>query len=305
MTKTILWCGAILAVLVSPAAAQFQDPTTGEEGRFLTGEVRTDLFASVDPRPWPQEGTSSGEAAQHKSPWVAAGLSLVLPGSGEFYAGSYWKSALFLAIEVGAWTLAAYYDRQGDAQTASFEQYADAHWSVAQYADYSVSNLIAPDRRSYYETNLYLPPESQGVQPWEKINWDVLNAMEREIAGYYSHLLPPHGDQQYFEMIGKYPQFNQGWDDANLQLPPDYETMKANLTPHFLAYGDQRAAANDQYAKATTFVTVAVINHVVSAIDAAFTATSANRAHARARIHTVPGPYGVVPVAAIGVEWPI
>jgi hypothetical protein len=106
-------------------------------------------------------------------------------------------------------------------------------------------------------------------------------------------------------MIGKYPQFNQGWDDANLQLPPDYETMKANLTPQFLAYGDERAAANDQYAKATTFVTVAIINHVVSAVDAAFTAASVNRAHARARIHSVPGPYGLVPVAAIGVEWPI
>jgi hypothetical protein len=28
-----------------------------------------------------------------------------------------------------------------------------------------------------------------------------------------SHRLPPHGDQQYYEMIGKYHQYSPGWND--------------------------------------------------------------------------------------------
>ncbi len=127
--------------------------------------------------------------------------------------------------------------------------------------------------------------------------------MEREIGGFYSHTLPPYGEQQYFELIGKYPQFNQGWDDANLSLPADYFVIKANLTPRYLYYSEERGLANDYYRSATTFVTVAIVNHVVSAIDAAWSTSSYNRAVAEGTVHAVPGPEGITYVPAIGVRW--
>ena len=302
MKRLATLCVVVLGWTV-PAVAQFPDSAAGTFARPMTGEIRTDLFAAADPLPRFEDGSTAGEGngGSRKSPWIAAGLSLVVPGAGEFYAGSYWKSALFLAVEVGAWAMAAHYDRKGDDATAAFEQFADAHWSVVRYAEYSINNLIVSDRRGEYLSTLYIPGTDQRV-PWERLNWDVLNAMEREIAGYYSHTIPRHGDQQYFEMIGKYPQFNQGWDDADPNSPSDYEFIKAHLTSHFLAYRDQRGAANGEYDRATTFVTVAIVNHVLSAIDAAWTAGSANRVHARAKVQSIPGPRGMIPVAAVSVE---
>jgi len=49
------------------------------------------------------------------------------------------------------------------------------------------------------------------------------------------------------------------------------------LTPNFLWYAGQRGLANRYYEKATTFVTIALVNHIVSAFDAAFSAASWNK----------------------------
>ncbi len=291
----------VLALSALQTGAQVRQLPQAKGESPLTGNARIDLFRQSSDR----AGTfvqDQGTGLPRKSPWLAAGMSLVVPGAGEFYAESYWKSALFLAVEVGAWVLAYQYDRKGDRQTDFFQNFANQHWSVVQYAQYTIDNLVDPSKRPYYEQNVFLPGTG-GLPPWQRVNWDVLNAMEREIGGFYSHTLPPYGEQQYFELIGKYPQFNQGWDDANLTLPPDYFVIKANLTPRYLYYSEERGKANDYYRNATTFVTVALINHVVSAIDAAWSTSSYNRAVAEGTVHSVPGPYGMAYVPAIGVRY--
>jgi hypothetical protein len=93
-------------------------------------------------------------------------------------------------------------------------------------------------------------------RPWTQVNWAELNRMERDIAGYYSHTLPPYGEQQYYELIGKYPQFNQGWNDA----PPSFNYGDA-LTPNFVYYSGERGKANSLYASASRWVTVVIISH--------------------------------------------
>ncbi len=45
--------------------------------------------------------------------------------------------------------------------------------------------------------------------------WSKLNQLETAIGSWYSHQLAPFNDQQYYEMIGKYQQFNPGWNDFN------------------------------------------------------------------------------------------
>jgi len=56
------------------------------------------------------------------------------------------------------------------------------------------------------------------------VNLGELNRLEGDLGGYYSHQLPPHGEQ-YYEEIGKYPQFNVGWDDfGNENTPFTYGT---------------------------------------------------------------------------------
>ena len=60
--------------------------------------------------------TAQAQQPSAKSPWLAGGLSIVLPGAGEFYAESYWKSAAFFVAEVVLWTVAYSYDKKGDRQ---------------------------------------------------------------------------------------------------------------------------------------------------------------------------------------------
>jgi hypothetical protein len=267
---------------------------------FLTGNVRVDLFGIQDMHdglPQLAKGVGSVDLP-HRSPWLAAGMSLVVPGSGELYAGSVWKAAAFFVVDVGLWVMAYHYDHEGDRQTDFFQNYADQHWSVVQYGQYTETNLH-PANGPY----LWLIPNSAGMRPWQRVNWAELNRMESDIGGYYSHNLPPYGQQQYYELIGKYPQFNQGWDDANLLLPPDYETIKANLTERYLYYAGERGQANVFYDRATTFVTIAIVNHILSAVDAAWTAhLFNNNVHVEMGSQLVPADAGYVQVPVLKVR---
>ena len=73
----------------------------------------------------------------------------------------------------------------------------DENWSVVDYAEYLNSRGAAVE----------INPD-QLLPPWERIvSWSQLNAAEEEYAELGSHKLPPHGEQQYYELIGKYHQY--------------------------------------------------------------------------------------------------
>ena len=275
MSRSLMMACVSLVFLLSPLRAQeitslvlLPPPTAGE--LRTSGDARIDLLGMPDlngPSPAQQVSSAVDEAARRKSPWLAAGMSILVPGAGEFYAGDYWKSAAFFAVDVALWIFAYNYDKKGDRQTDFFQNFANQNWSVVKYAQYAQDNLTPPN--GPYN---WLIPNTEGRPPWDRVNWSELNRMEQDIGGYYSHVLPPYGQQQYYELIGKYPQFNQGWDDSG----PTFNYGDP-LTPHFLWYADQRGQANRYYEKATTFVTIALVNHVVSAFDAAFSAASWNK----------------------------
>lgn len=288
----IVW---VAGVLVSSAAAGDRPETQ----RVLTGNLRVDLFGMDALAEGPRVVSDAVDMAlptPYKSPWLAAGLSLLVPGSGEFYAESYWKAALFLAIDVAAITIALSNDRKGNDQTAFYRSYADGHWSVVKYAEYA--QTLAPTGRTY----AWRVPGTEGMDPWDRpwtqVNWSELNRMERDIAGYYSHTLPPYGEQQYFELIGKYPQFNQGWDDA-----PAAFTYGDPLTAHFLWYANERGRANTYYENATRWVTIAVVNHILSAVDAAWSASIYNKAQASVSSRVVPTPSGYTMMSMLKLSY--
>ncbi|MDP2303618.1 MAG: hypothetical protein Q8N03_14465 [Ignavibacteria bacterium] len=192
-----------------------------------------------------------------KNPMIAGLLSLVLPGAGEFYTGEYLKAAIFLGLEVAIVTTALTYDKKGDDQTEVFEGFADQNWSVVKYAEWLIRHESA---------SIPINP-NQSLPPWERVNWDSLNAYEKK----FSHKLPKHGDQQYYELIGKYPQYSPGWNafDPN---EPDYHVLPSI----FLEYSKMRGEANDHYAVASTAVKIMYINHFLSLIDAVWSAISFN-----------------------------
>jgi hypothetical protein len=193
-----------------------------------------------------------------KSPMLAGLFSLLIPGAGELYAGEYLKAAIFLAVEAAVITTAIVYDRKGDNKTNEFENYADREWNVVKYAEWL---------NEYRDGNIAILNDP-GLQPWERVNWDELNAAERS----FSHKLPRHGDQQYYELIGKYPQYSPGWREFD-PADSDYH----NVPPQFLYYSGMRGKANDYYNVASKAVIGIYLNHFLSILDAVWSTAQYNK----------------------------
>ncbi len=260
----------------------------------LTGNVRVDFFGQTEVVNRPKLGDDSREGVMrsHKSPWLAGVLSLAVPGTGEFYAESYWRAAAFFAIEVAAWSVAYSNDRKGDRKTESFQGFANQHWSVRQYAEWSLANatIINPT----VDPSQYNVLEASGG-----VNWAELNRLERAIGNWYSHTLPPFGDQQYYELIGKYPQYNQGWDDTTSST----FTFGDPVTQNFKFYAGERGKANDFYNTASTFVVIAIVNHILSAVDAAWSSSSFNNVQAEASMQRLPVGGGSVYAPVVKISY--
>lgn len=279
----------VVAVTVVGQTAMTQSDV---EIKPLTGNLRLDLLTNVRLE-FQDSIPPAVPSPQRKSPLRAAAYSAVIPGAGEFYAESYWRSMAFFGAEVALWIVYATYDSKGDRQTAQFEQYADQYWSVVKYAQWIEDNydqLAEPGSPP-------CPPiiiRSTG-EPWERVDWAALNACEeiigRRASTGFSHRLPVRPDQQYYELIGKYQQYNPGWEDF-IGVPPDHLT---SITMRFREYRDMRGRANDFYNVARTAGFVLVANHLLSALDAAWSAAQFNNS-LRIEVHLEPRarPFGFV-----------
>ncbi len=290
----------LLAGIANVAVCGEKFSMLGNEPRShiqLTGNPHVDLVGIADFKSAPpQVDEDQDNEVSHRSPWLAAGLSLVLPGAGQIYTESYWEAAASVAVEVAAWVVASKYDKKGDRQTTFFEQYADNYWSVVNYAQWTLDNAssINPSVHPADYPNLF-------TSGGRGVNWNELNRLERDIGGWYTHTLPVYGEQQYYELIGKYPQFNQGWEGAT---PEKGESLPDGpRAPRDLYYEVERARADDYYGVAGTFVNVAIINHVLSAIDAAWSASRYNKFNARVGLQNVPTRIGYASVPVVKLSY--
>ncbi len=233
----------------------------------LSGLLKIDSKISFD-NSLQQELKNANYSLNKKSPLLGAVLSFALPGLGQIYSKSYIKSAIFVAVEAAAITVGLIYDKKGDDQTDFFQKFANEHWDVKRYALWTITN--AAKINSEVNPNNYRIFNSDG-----SVNWKELNRLESDIGGYYSHHLAPFGDQQYYEMIGKYPQFNVGWDDFGDEHTPF--SYGDPLTPNFYYYSHERGKANDFYNIAYKAVLIIITNHIISAVDAAWSTSRYNR----------------------------
>jgi hypothetical protein len=197
---------------------------------------------------------------REKSPYLAALMSGIIPGSGEFYGKSYIKSAIFFGVEVGLWTLFGIYQKKGNDQTNVYQDYANANWNINKYAAWLKNQGF---------------PGSSGINPnepdFETLRLQV-NVCEEQ---NFSHTLPPWGEQQYYEVIGKYQSFIGGWSTAGSDITKNnFETYKLDQVTYYM---DNRQQANDYFNVAYRSADVIVINHLLSAADAAWTVTMFNK----------------------------
>jgi hypothetical protein len=246
-----------------------------------------------------QDGLSQTERPE-KSPWLAGLLSAAVPGAGEFYSGSYIKAGVFFGVEVATWIISSTYNRKGDRQTVFYKAYANEHYSPIRYAQwlYKYVDQINPtiNRDQYHLFNEQYDPNAG--PPFSYLNWPQLNAMEYQIGDGFTHRLPVYGEQQYYELIGKYKQFSKGWDDEPDEL--DHTTPEAE----YYFYAHEFNLADKYYNIASSFVAVTVANHILSALDAAWSASRYNKAlHAEVSLRMQPSPIGFVPTAQATLQY--
>ncbi len=235
-----------------------------ETNKELTGVLYIDSKISLADYNVPESPVFNPSSSKEKSPIVAGLLSLVLPGAGEFYTGEYVKAAIFFTLEAVLVTTGLIYDKKGDDKTVEYKNYADDyrnpnhHWSVIKYAHWIIQNELGGQDPGIILSN------DPTLPPWQQVNWQLLNSNEKG-----SHKLPPHGDQQYYEMIGKYHQYSPGWNDFSGGTVSD-------LSANFLFYSGLRGQANDYYNVASGAVIGIYINHFLSALDGVWSAVQFN-----------------------------
>ena len=261
----------------------------------LTGSIRNDLLATVGPIALQDSAWNLREdQAVRKSPIQAALYSAVLPGVGELYAESYWKAGGFFLAEAALWGWYAVNDSKGNDQTALFQQFADEHWSVVSYVEW-IDRYVAELNPDAGGTGGIITGDSG--PPWDRVDWAKLNELEERIGrksgNGFTHRLPKRPEQQYYELIGKYPQYAGGWDDGTDKTPSDITS--SNVSARFLEYAAMRGKANDFFNVASTMSSLIVINHVLSALDAAWSASRYN-SKLQLESHLVPTlrPYGLI-----------
>lgn len=199
-------------------------------------------------------------------------FSAVIPGTGELYNRSYFTALAFLGVEVGAWVLHAKYQDRGNELTDEFEQYANVHWSEERYwaslaQDCAERGGSCGDLKSYERDN-------------------------------FSHFLPETKNQTYYENIGKYDQFNAGWDDSKSGVARQRDSENRE------AYTFMRLDANKQFKNATRATTVVLFNHVLSAFHAAYTTHRYNQS-VKASVGMKMENYNeeIVPTLSMNVTW--
>lgn len=213
----------------------------------------------------------------HKNGGKALLLSAILPGAGQAYSGSWLKAAGFLAVEATGWYLYSSYSAKGDDIEKEYLAFAQAHWSEEQYwlAIASMSGLT--------------PGNIDALREWEHSN--------------FSHGLHVDKDQQYWEMIGKYNQFNYGWDDVYIDTPRPVDKLaylnEQEVSERRLHYVGRRDDSNTALRHATISASLVMINHLCSALDATWTVARQNRTAAEARLYFEPRRLGPTPYTAL------
>ncbi len=220
-----------------------------------------------------------------KSGIKAALMSAAIPGLGEVYAKSYWRAALFFAIDVALVSSSFMYDNKGEDEDVRMKAFGDANWSEQKYWSKVYDKAVIG---SYWvgdpldKKDSYIISDEDYDDPAIR---NQLRNLEQQVG--YTHTLPSTKTQQYYEMIYKYlHQFGVGWDDITLLTNGDedaawifYDAHEklGTLSPNIKEYRSMRNRSNDYYQTATTMLNLMLLNHVLSAFDAAIAVKQFNK----------------------------
>ena len=268
-----------LLLFLAPAFAQEASLTDSGDPLVNRLQVAQLVDAALDEA---QDSYNSPTLGGQKSVKKAVFFSALVPGSGQLYSGSYIKAAAFMAVEALAWGMQINYRGKGDDKDAEFKAFAEKNWSEQRYWSsvyYQLNGLPEEDRPSGmpdYSGDIFADNQGRPViTNWQEAEMVLKQWDNTTYLAGFTHHLPETKTQQYYEMIGKYPeQFGNAWDDADFDTY--YSGYVDRITDLNRTYADMRSEANDFYKTASYGAMLVLVNHVLSAIDAGFTARRFN-----------------------------
>ncbi|HLP42401.1 MAG TPA: DUF5683 domain-containing protein [Fibrobacteria bacterium] len=248
---------------------------------------------------------------RYRSPKKALFMSLVVPGLGQAYVGQHWsnyvRGAAYFLTDVGlALGWQHYVGTKQDRQISRYRAFADSNWRMSKYEDtigiQASTNYV---REKFEDRNTHRTLYCQAVQErnttvgnqlqpacidpgadGSKYNAFVNNYRDHEwpvdsISTFRSNMPNP---QSFYELIGKEAEFVSGWKDAEgikwdtayYMLDGDEQRVAATSEMQ-QQYVGMRARANDYARMQAWFLGGMVINHIVSAFDAALAAHVHNK----------------------------
>ncbi|SOE54504.1 hypothetical protein SAMN05720781_0769 [Fibrobacter sp. UWT3] len=249
---------------------------------------------------------------RYKSPRKALFMSLVVPGSGQLYVGgstfTYVRGGAYLALEAALWGSWAYFSvyKYND-QVKKYKKFAREHYSIGRYEAGMrelVGQLSDETEESRFETRymnsresfceaIYGNASSAGCYTANRLFYNDKSHYDRFSVGNPTSL------ENEIESVGSfydgsavYQQIADrayvlGWDDVeepavamNLELEDDEPSdgiVPLAKSSNMDEYRSMRSKANDYADLQVWFFGGLILNHIVSAIDAAFTANAHNK----------------------------
>ena len=256
----------VVAVLTAGGVRAEELPSIlSEEGQaFLVGLRAVEGDADPEPVPYPE--TRKGKSSKR-----AFLLSALVPGLGEWYAESKKRGLAFFGAEAALVGLWAAWKGKGNDLEEEFRAVADEHWDPLNYLAWRGSAIS--DNSSITHA---LPCSSEVVEVYIPARNEWMQ--QQQTSGLGSAAFggcAPSEIQQYYELVGKYDQYVAGWTDlvrrstGNAAAPTEVDSVENFHSERRLRYEDDRDESNRFLKRASTISGVILINHVISAIDAA------------------------------------
>ncbi|WP_407457321.1 hypothetical protein [Fibrobacter sp.] len=285
-----------LAALSSSSSASDAPSSSSMNRRDLLGPVKVSKVNGIDEM-----------KGRYKSPRKALFMSLLVPGSGQLYVGgsnfTNIRGGVYLALEAALWGSWYYFSvYKYDQQVSKYKKFAKQHFSIGRYErgmrdlyNADAVNYESEFRRRYLGSResfceaIFGNASMHGCYDRDKLYHNDVEYVNDFVKNPKTLLSEKHkvkfdNKSEVYQLIADNA-YVLGWDDVENRTvatalgleDPESATVALGESENLKEYRSLRGKATDYADMQAWFFGGLILNHIVSAIDAAITANSHNK----------------------------